>query len=287
MTDDYILTLEDIPAAGDLNTVRAGLAAYYDTRADARPQGELAVFLRDANGTITGGVYGEIRWGWLYVDVVWVTDEWRGLGNGRRLMAALEQGAAARGVSRVYLATTDFQALPFYQKIGYELWAGLDDRPPGYRYHYLKKQDIERRSSGNSLPVEEKPRIGDIAIIVGGLKHHARIQGAALVSQQVVVFLREIHTGQIRGGLIGSTYWGWLDLMHFWLDDDLRDQVYGEQLLTLAEDECRVRGVSRIVTDTVDDGTRRLLERAGYTVFGTLEIDTPSSLWYFLKKEGL
>jgi hypothetical protein len=35
--------------------------------------------------------------------------------------------------------TIDFQALPFYQKLGYTGWGRLDDLPPGHVRYFLKK----------------------------------------------------------------------------------------------------------------------------------------------------
>jgi hypothetical protein len=33
-----------------------------------------------------------------------------------------------------------FQALPFYQKLGYEKWGELNDFPIGHTRHFLKKR---------------------------------------------------------------------------------------------------------------------------------------------------
>ena len=35
---------------------------------------------------------------------------------------------------------TSFQALPFYQKYGYQVWGQLDDFPPGHTHYYLRKE---------------------------------------------------------------------------------------------------------------------------------------------------
>ena len=47
--------------------------------------------------------------------------------------------ALALGVDRGYLETTSFQARPFYEKMGYEVFAELEDQPPGHTCYYLKK----------------------------------------------------------------------------------------------------------------------------------------------------
>ena len=39
----------------------------------------------------------------------------------------------------MYLDTFEYQALPFYRKLGYELYGTLDGYPPGCRQYYLRK----------------------------------------------------------------------------------------------------------------------------------------------------
>ena len=57
----YSLTLEQPAAAADLEVVQTGLAAYNQRVLGVEPARELAVFLRDGDHNISGGVYGEIR----------------------------------------------------------------------------------------------------------------------------------------------------------------------------------------------------------------------------------
>lgn len=36
--------------------------------------------------------------------------------------------------------TLSFQAIGFYLKSGYQVFAQLDDKPPGHTWYYLKKE---------------------------------------------------------------------------------------------------------------------------------------------------
>lgn len=38
------------------------------------------------------------------------------------------------------LDTFEYQARPFYEKLGYQLFGTLDGYPPGYRQFYLRKR---------------------------------------------------------------------------------------------------------------------------------------------------
>jgi hypothetical protein len=40
----------------------------------------------------------------------------------------------------VYLDTFEYQARPFYEKLGYDVFGTLDGYPPGYRQYHLAKR---------------------------------------------------------------------------------------------------------------------------------------------------
>jgi GNAT superfamily N-acetyltransferase len=63
-----------------------------------------------------------------------------GRGIGTALREHAEERARERGCRGAHLDTFEYQALPFYQKLGYELFGTLDDFPPGYRQFYLRKR---------------------------------------------------------------------------------------------------------------------------------------------------
>ena len=99
----------------------------------------LAIFLRDRQDTIIAGLTGGTYWGWLHIDILWVDEQIRGQGYGRKLLAAAEQEAARRGCQYTHLDTMSFQARGFYEKQGYVVFGELKDLPQGHRRYYLKK----------------------------------------------------------------------------------------------------------------------------------------------------
>jgi len=131
-----------------LEASNKGLAALYEglgrnilSHLGEVPLGRsIRIFLDTPSGGIGGGVIGELFGGWLYTSLLWVDEPLRGRGLGTRLLQRLEQEAVRMGCRHAHVDTFSFEARPFYEKLGYELFATLDDCPPGHRKHFLKKE---------------------------------------------------------------------------------------------------------------------------------------------------
>ena len=100
----------------------------------------VAIFLRDDEGSIRGGVTGGVWGGWLHVVGLWVDEEFRGGGLGRELMLAAEAEGRAAGARHAFLETHSFQAPGLYQRLGYIAIAALDDYPPGASQLIMRKE---------------------------------------------------------------------------------------------------------------------------------------------------
>ena len=126
-TEPLFLDEAQDPNPDDLRAVVRGLVAHNAARAAPEDKRPLAVFARAPNGEIHGGAAGYTHWGWLFVSHLWVPESLRGEGWGRRLMTALEEAARRRGCHAAHLDTFSFQSLGFYERLGYERFATLED----------------------------------------------------------------------------------------------------------------------------------------------------------------
>jgi ribosomal protein S18 acetylase RimI-like enzyme len=129
----------DEPSLEEATYVSRQFREYNDSQAGSFPSKDIHLFAYAEDGQIVGGLFGDVSWGWLHVDVLWVDERYRGHGIGSDLMDRSETEARAMGVRKTYLETTDFQALEFYTKRGYEVFAELHDQPPGHVCYYMKK----------------------------------------------------------------------------------------------------------------------------------------------------
>lgn len=133
------VTVEETSDPAAVRAVNEGLDRFNLRFAPAEQYRPLNVFLRDDDGKILGGLLGETYWTWLHVGVLWVDDAVRKGGHGSRLMAEAEAEARRRGCRHAYLDTLSFQALPFYQRLGYTVFGTLDDLPEGHQRYFLQK----------------------------------------------------------------------------------------------------------------------------------------------------
>lgn len=100
---------------------------------------ELNLVLKNDNDEVVAGLNGVMRWNWLDIDILWVSDYARGQGLGRRLLEEAERFARAKECTFIKLNTFSFQAPEFYKKFGYEVIAIIDNAPTGYKHYFYKK----------------------------------------------------------------------------------------------------------------------------------------------------
>jgi GNAT superfamily N-acetyltransferase len=87
-----------------------------------------------------GGLCGRTAGGWLAINLLFVPDALRGMGLATRLIAMAEDEAKRRGCHAAWLDTLNPQALPLYQRLGYQIFGELKDYPAGNSRLFLQKK---------------------------------------------------------------------------------------------------------------------------------------------------
>src|SRR3990170_1733334 len=85
------LDLDPAPRPVDLRVIHEGLRAFTDGHAgpvNARP---FAIFVRDHDGNVVGGLEGELRWTWLFIGYLWLPERLRVRGWGARSWPELKR----------------------------------------------------------------------------------------------------------------------------------------------------------------------------------------------------
>ncbi len=97
------------------------------------------VYAKNAKNQVTGGIRATCYWNTLHIELLWLSEECRGEGIGKRLIESAENFAKTHNCEKAFVETTSWQAKPFYEKNGYVLLASFNGRPKGHSTHYLTK----------------------------------------------------------------------------------------------------------------------------------------------------
>lgn len=134
-----LITIEDTPSPEDIRSLGNGLRQYNVSRAGFEGR-EITLFLRDDKQEILGGAYGWTALNYLHLHVLWLREDVRGKGLGKRLLLAVEQEAWKRGCRHVELETFSFQSPGFYEKLGYKVFGELDNVAGKHKWYFLTKE---------------------------------------------------------------------------------------------------------------------------------------------------
>ncbi|MDB6122742.1 MAG: family N-acetyltransferase [Pedosphaera sp.] len=139
--------VEEHCSTEELERIVRALVRYNDGQAAPEAYRDLVVLSR-LGGELVGGLIGYTHWDWLFVKQLWVAEAVRRTGVGSSLMRAAEDEARVRGCLHAHCDTFDFQALPFYQRLGYSVFGRLDDYPAGHTRYFLHKRNLHE--TGNA-----------------------------------------------------------------------------------------------------------------------------------------
>ena len=132
--------LDENPRPEDFRRVVDGVRSFNRERTGEEWPRPVAYYLRDPERQIIAGVQGTLWGRSMHIDALWVDEEHRGNGHGAELMKAIENYAAAHAHPLVYLETTSFQALPFYEGLGYRIFGELPQISEGHTLYFLAKE---------------------------------------------------------------------------------------------------------------------------------------------------
>jgi GNAT superfamily N-acetyltransferase len=262
------------------NTAATSIVEYYP----------VCFVVREAGNHVRGGLYGSLWGQWLHVGSLWIDRALRGRGFGIELMAAAEAYARSKGCVASFLQTGSFEAPPFYEKLGYRVYATLNDHPiKGHdRFHMSKRYSEANRlplSPGAAITFEPYASKEVQETIHRGVRTHA-IAAIGLPEEMwsAAHFFLQNDDGEIVGGALGNIWGDWYFLDVLWVDRPLRGQDNGQRMLAAAEQHAIERGCTGAHLDTASFQARPFYEKLGYAVFGTLEGHPVGHTHYLLRK---
>ncbi len=139
--------------------------------------------------------------------------------------------------------------------------------------------------SGPRLVLTDAATSEDELIIRDGLGAYNLEKAGYRDYRPLAVLVADPATGEIAGGLYGSTSMGLLRIDRFFLPERLRKQGLGSRILAAAEDEGARRGCSRAILSTLSFQAPGFYKRQGWQVLGRIDCDPPGHTRFMMTKK--
>lgn len=116
---------------GEIDELEERIYEYNAARTGYRDAAQIS-FTLETDGKLIGAAAGYTWGGMCELRQLWIDEQHRGFGYGRRLVREVVEEARARRCTHVYLSTYEFQGLRFYRLLGFRPVAAINGRPPGH-----------------------------------------------------------------------------------------------------------------------------------------------------------
>ena len=264
------------------NVAATGLSDYYP----------VGFFAYGAADEVVAGLIGDIWGGRMLVKRLWVAPALRGKGCGAALMARAHKYARRKSCTHAFLTTNSYEARPFYERLGYSVYAELKNHPVAPHYRYFMSRSLQdyvdppERDIGATIGMDPYPTQTIENVVRDGIGAHANAALGLPEPQRSAAgfFLRE-ETGEIVGGVLANFWGDWMYADLVWVDRALRGKGHATSLMTAAERNAITRGCEGAYLSTFSFQARPLYEGLGYRVFGE-QTDYPKghSLYHLAKR---
>jgi GNAT superfamily N-acetyltransferase len=135
----YAITAAEDPNAAYM-PIWAPLLAFNQAAVGDASAVPFALEIRESpTATVAGGLWAMSLWGSFYIALVVAPEGARGRGLGGELMRQAEAEARARGCRQMWLDTYDFQARPFYERLGFTAFGQIDGPAPMFPRWFMQK----------------------------------------------------------------------------------------------------------------------------------------------------
>ena len=246
----------------------------------------------DKDGNIIAGCTGYIYyWGAMYIDDMWVDEKYRRKGLGSQTLQAVEKVAEEKGCHLIWLGTWDFQARPYYEKHGYQLFATMYECPVGHTdYSLFKRLDVAH-TYRLCKPIEYEILDGtedDGDYICDQLdngfnaKHLDIKHGYIKINRKLVNKDGKVVAAIMAGVTELDIAWVW----KIWVDEEYRHQGLGSLLIKHFEKKAKEKGTNKIISEEIYDWNINFFLKNGYQVAGELK-DLPKGHSFFIVEKDL
>jgi ribosomal protein S18 acetylase RimI-like enzyme len=128
------------PSHEDIEFLYNGISKEAAKKRGMRPNVFFGFFLKDDMGQTVGGLNGFCYYGCLYMDQLYIDEDYRGQGWGTKLVQAAEEFGITQGSKMFTVNTMDWEARGFYEKLGYTIMYTIEGFENNSVMYLLRKR---------------------------------------------------------------------------------------------------------------------------------------------------
>ena len=245
----------------------------------------------DANDKIIAGCNAYIlAWGCMFVDDMWVDENYRGQQLGSNVLQAVEKVAENRGCHIIYVNTSDFQAKPYYEKHGYQLFAAIKDSPKGHMDYSLFKYVDKNAPKRKCKPIDYQILDGDeddCDYICEQLDEGYNAKYIPPKHDYIKINRKLVNesgrtVAAIMAG-VDEVDVAWI--FKIWVDEEYRHQGLGTLLVRHFEKKAKENGATKILANEIYDWNIDFFIKNGYRIGGELKDLPKGHSFYIVEKD--
>jgi len=249
----------------------------------------------------------------IYIEDLWVDKRHRGKGYGKQLIESLIKKFEGSGFNNINLCTSRFQAPGFYEKCGFKLefirenhqnpelsklffvrffnnknqWQGKCSTNAAYGSHLsLSPESLSNKNTESTtytIQATSKPNPDDVQWLCDGIMGNAQYIKGHNPVEFFGFFLRD-DQGSLHGGLNGDILYGGMYISQLFIEDSLRSQGYGSQLMQKAEALAKEKNCNFVSVNTMDFEALEFYKKHGFYIEFSRNGYDKNSVFYFLRK---
>jgi GNAT superfamily N-acetyltransferase len=140
------------------------------------------------------------------------------------------------------------------------------------------------QASSARIVITDAPGAEDESVIRGGLSAYNFEKAGYRDHQPLAILVSDPETGEVVGGLLGSTSFGLLRIDRFFLPESLRKQGLGSRIIKAAEEEGKRRGCGRALLTTLSFQAPGFYKHHGWEVLAQLDVAPPAPTRFLMTK---
>ncbi len=127
------------PSKVEVDRLNNLLFEYNQSKVRDYSYNDFIIKLEDESKQMVAGIHCIIGGGWLYIDSLWVKQNLRNEGFGKKLVKMAEDEALKQDCIGIYLYTYSFQSPKFYKKLGFREFGTLNNFAKDHKKQYMVK----------------------------------------------------------------------------------------------------------------------------------------------------